>query len=165
MGKQLDRAAGLAAIAAVFCASSALAGVNQWTTSGPNAPSVANLTISPADPGVLYLATGSKLFKSSDAGATWVGLPKPEGFTLSIQVDPSSPSTLYALSSGVYRSDDGGATWTQRSPVVGSTPVSLSIDSSNPANLCTAADGIYKSTNGGVNWTRTHRRHSSAQVL
>jgi photosystem II stability/assembly factor-like uncharacterized protein len=148
------RKGSLVALILILCAGSVFAGVNQWTTSGPNAPSIANLAISPGNPPVLYLAAGSGLFMSSDTGAAWTALSKPDGTIFSIQVDPTSPSTLYVLAAGIYRSDDGGETWTARNPLANSSPISLSIDSSNSANLYAVADGIHKSTNGGVNWTK-----------
>jgi hypothetical protein len=137
---------------AALASSIATAGIGRWTTNGPNAPSIANLAVSPA--GVLYLATGRDFFKSTDGGATWTNLPDPNpgGGASSITIDPHSETTLYALESGIYRSDDGGASWTEPDP--GFAGNSLAMDPSNPSVLyLSTRQQIFKSTDGGKNWT------------
>lgn len=65
----------------------------------------------------------SGLYKTTDAGATWVNLTKtaaglPRGVLgkIGVAVSPVAPNLVWALiehdSGGVYRSSDAGATWT-----------------------------------------------------
>ncbi len=98
---------------------------------------VTDISIDASNPRILYASTwdhrrypwyvrsggpGSALYKSIDAGTTWIkihkGLPAEMGKT-SIDVSPANPSVVYANieskgeSGGVYRSDDGGQSWRQ----------------------------------------------------
>ena len=93
---------------------------------------VASLAMDPKNPQVLYAGTGegvfngdairgTGIFKSTDAGATWVPLaatvPAPGvagnfSYVFNIVVSPRSSQRLYASTrNGLYRSNDGGTTW------------------------------------------------------
>ena len=85
------------------------------------------LALDPANPGVLYAATGGSglsgfegLLRTTDSGANWA--PVNEGLesliatrspVTALVIDPANPQVLYAGSSGygVFRSTDGGAHW------------------------------------------------------
>jgi hypothetical protein len=67
---------------------------------------------------VLYagLRGGGRVYKTTDAGATWTpsaaGIPA-KARVAGLLISPQSSSTLYAATSiGLYRSIDAGATWT-----------------------------------------------------
>ena len=86
-------------------------------TSGINA-----LAVNPSTPTTLYAGTGDGVFKSTDAGETWVlassGLPdpspgSPNRAVLALVINPVAPNILYVGTSGagVFRSTDGGNTW------------------------------------------------------
>jgi len=71
--------------------------------------------------GAVYAATGSAVYKSTDAGATWTrastGL---ENLAIrSLSVDAARPGVVYAATAltGVYKTLDGGATWNPTSAV------------------------------------------------
>ena len=129
------------------------------------------LAMDPSNPAVLYAGTDSALYKSTDSGATWAALPRPEGQepgVFRILIDQASPPTLYVVcgrppSSGslvksagtVTKSTDGGATWTvddtQGDPDRGMW--SLLIDPRDPEVLYgKTADDIVRSTDGGATW-------------
>jgi photosystem II stability/assembly factor-like uncharacterized protein len=69
--------------------------------------------------------SGSRLFKSTDGGASWTqldatsakGLPSKPWGRVAVAVAPSKPEVVYAFieaeppRNGLYRSDDGGRTW------------------------------------------------------
>lgn len=70
-------------------------------------------------------ASGSGLYRSSDAGKTWTeleagknGLPQKPYGRLEIAIAPSNPQIIYAfienIDSALFRSDDGGKTWDKR---------------------------------------------------
>ncbi len=91
---------------------------------------VRSIAADPFDGDVLYLSTGSRVFRSTDRGATW----QPGGNTNSINqivADPVRPGRLYGSGNGVARSDDGGQTWQRFSeglPNVGVGPLVISPD-------------------------------------
>jgi len=71
------------------------AGVNAWTTSGPDGGTVYALAIDPQAPTTLYAGTRyGGLFRSADGGHAWA----PPGLTytsvVSLAVDPRTPTTL-----------------------------------------------------------------------
>jgi photosystem II stability/assembly factor-like uncharacterized protein len=97
-----------------------------------------DLVVDPSNPDVLLAATweawrtpyslnsggpGSRLFKSTDGGATWqdvsrnAGLPKDILGKIGIAISPVDPKRYFALveahDGGLFRSDDAGATWTK----------------------------------------------------
>ncbi len=100
---------------------------------------VSDIVFDPRNPDVLYatsyqrrrhvwtLINGgpeSKLFKSTNAGATWdtlkTGIPGGDLGRIGLAISPANPDILYALieaqddKGGVYRSSDRGATWEKR---------------------------------------------------
>ncbi len=141
----------------------AWAGVNQWTSIGPNGTTkITDLLINPNNTAVLYVGTSDTgVYKSSDGGATWT---QSNGGPLYIYanklvIDPSAPSTIYAGSYlGVYKSTDGGLSWINSNTGFTATSESikvLSIDPKNTATLYAGSllGGVYKSNNGGLSWS------------
>lgn len=96
-----------------------------------------DLVLDPNNPRTLYASTwtvrrtpyslssggaGSKLWKSTDEGATWEELSSKEGFPsgllgiIGVAVSPVNSERVWAMvenesAGGLYRSDDGGASW------------------------------------------------------
>jgi len=72
------------------------AGLNQWTTHGPDRGKIdiRALAIDPVTPTTLYVSTSSGIFKSIDGGASWVlsnnGLTNT--FVSTLVIDPVIPS-------------------------------------------------------------------------
>lgn len=115
---------------------------------------------------IFSLALGSTTGTASDghltylpmvtrAGNTWLG---PDGGRpVSLAVDPSDPSTVYAGSwgAGMFKSLDGGSTWFQINNGLGNWFInSLAIDPLHPQVLYagTYRDQVYKTLDGGQNW-------------
>src|SRR5206468_2868837 len=143
--------------------SRAEAGVDVWTTNGPEGGSIRALAIDPQSPATLYVAVQgdrvySDLYKSTDGGSTWsavnAGLPATSVETIAI--DPQTPTTLYAGTSsyGVFKSTDGGGRWTAANTGLPATYGALAIDPQTPTTLYagTSSQGLFKSTDGGVSW-------------
>jgi len=81
------------------------------------------------------------------------------GWVGKLIVDPSTPSTLYTLSSsGVYKSTDSGGSWSVILPRL-DQPEDMAIDPLHPATLYVASGAsegvatIVKTTDGGATWT------------
>ena len=95
--------------------------------------SIGALAVAPSDPKTIYvgsgeglqrpdLSVGDGIYKSTDAGASWVHLGLRDGQQIpAIIVDPHDPNRLFVAvlghpygpneERGVFRSLDGGATW------------------------------------------------------
>lgn len=116
----------------VASARTAHAGINAWTSHGPDGGCVRALSIDPIAPNTLYAGGCHGLVsKSTDRGNTWsavgkLGAPKwassgTDVSVLALAIDPATPNTLYAGTYAAYtgwgdlglvlRSTDGGGTW------------------------------------------------------
>ena len=108
---------------------------------------VSDIALDPRNPDILYAASyqrrrhvwtlvaagpGSAIYKSADAGATWLkletGLPSGDLGRIGIAVSPIRPDVVYATiaaagnDSGFYRSSDRGESWTKQSDYVSVDP-------------------------------------------
>jgi hypothetical protein len=115
---------------------------------GPNARWVG---VSPLTAGLLYTATNSGIFKSTDGGDNWSALPSLSGSTGEIVFDPVSSSTLYFVASdslssllhGVNKSTDNGQTWTPMNRGLNTSFArALAIDPLKPSNLHVASTPV-----------------------
>ena len=138
-------------------------GGNMWVASfsGLNGTTPYSIAVAP---GAVYAGTSNGLFKSVDGGVTWAA--SSNGFlvigngnsnpilTLTVVVDPKTPTTLYATPRGrLHKSVDGGANWTALNAPGG---YYFALDAQTPTNLYVSGEGISKSTDGGVTWTTSN---------
>lgn len=143
-------------------------GGQSWQPSGAGlvASYVSALVFYPGSANVIYAGCDTGVFRSTDAGGSWVsmsnGLPA-RPLIASLAIDPTNPSTLYAGgSAGMFKSTNGGASWaTITNGLPGFTNSfpsvdAIVVDTQNPSNVYLGFGGylgIYKSTNGGATWT------------
>ncbi len=86
-----------------------------WTASRAGLVGVVNVLMTiPGNGELVYAGTGSGLYASTDAGATW----EPTELTGSVRAlicDPGHPTDIFAgtYNNGVWASTDGGVTWTE----------------------------------------------------
>jgi len=117
------------------------AGINVWTSLGPEGGSISALAIDPATPTTLYAGTFlAGVFKSTNGGESWsaanTGLINTYVYALAI--DPKTPTTLYAgtYGGGVFKSTNGGESWSAVNTGLISTYISdLEIDPKTPTIL------------------------------
>jgi len=165
-----------------------------WTPIFDDQPtgSIGAIAIAPSDPNVIYagsgeglqrpdLSTGDGIYKSTDAGKTWMHLGLRDGQQIPmIAVDPRDPNRLFVAvlghpygpnsERGIFRSSDGGRTFEKvlyRDENSGA--IDVVIDPSNPRTVYAAmwearqgpwengafsgpGSGIFKSTDGGTTW-------------
>ena len=139
----------------------ARAGLNMWTSTGPDGVYVNALLVDPGAPDTVYAGTAGKgVFKSVDRGATWskMSIGMGDVYIDSLAVDPGPPCTLYAASSntGVFKSVDGGDTWMAAN--TGLPTVSAHYLAADPASstlYLSTNDGVFKSLDGGGHWMPT----------
>ena len=134
----------------------------------------------PSQPDVFYMGTtGGGIWKTTDAGATWVNTSDgqiPVASMGAVAVAQSNPDIVYAgsgsskirsnvsIGRGVWKSTDGAKSWT----FVGLRDVgqisTIRINPANPDEVFVAATGnpfayskdrgVYRSRDGGRTWTR-----------
>ncbi len=128
---------------------------------------------------------GDGVYKSTDAGKTWVHMGLKETQHISrVIIHPNNPDIVYVAAQGalhapnedrgIYKSTNGGETWEKVLHVDNKTGCSeLSMDISNPLVLYAAmwehqrvpwkvisggpGSGLYKSTDGGKSWNKIHK--------
>jgi len=160
---------------------------------GQPTQSVGAIAVAPSDANIIYvgsgeglarpdLAVGDGVYKSTDAGKTWVhlGLRNSQGIP-ALAVDPRNPNRVFAAAlghpyganeeRGIYLSTDGGQNWQKvlsKDANVGGSDVE--IDPSNPETVYASlwevrlgpwedgnqysgtGGGMFKSTDGGKTW-------------
>jgi photosystem II stability/assembly factor-like uncharacterized protein len=136
-------------------------------------PNLNVLAVDPLAPATLYAGAGALsydrdssggLFKSIDGGTTWkhigAGLYAYQGSprVLSLTLDPSRPTTLYAsvLYGGISKSEDGGESWRALGGGLSYPDHArlLAVDPSAPATLyASAGSDLFRSTDAGESFT------------
>ncbi len=152
-----------------------------WSPSGDGLPEslLGAILVDPADPAVVYVGhlpviTGAPgpppiegVFKSQDAGASWIHASTGMSGSLAIRdlaFDPTDSSTIYAadrFSQKVWKSTDGAATWFESGSFSSSFLSTLVVDPESPSTLYVAASvsiapSIFKSLDGGQSWFPIH---------
>lgn len=162
----------LVAAILVLVSGSSIAGVNTWTSTGPEGGVIGTLAFDPSDPQVAYVGTdGAGVFRSGDGGLTWVARNNGLGSThIEDVVVATTGATVTVLTattaSGLFRSLDGGATWTR----LGAGQLSeytrcIAVVPGNPGVLYVGAyDGLFKTTDGGSTWQRIDGGQFTATV-
>ncbi|HEX4595647.1 MAG TPA: glycoside hydrolase [Bryobacteraceae bacterium] len=154
--------------------------------------SIGAIAVAPSNPDVIYvgsgeglqrpdLSVGDGIYKSNDAGKTWIHLGLRDGQQIpQIAVDPRNPNRLFVAvlghpygpnpERGIFRSTDGGQTFQKvlyKDENTGGSDVA--IDPSNPDQVYAALwearqgpwengawsgpnGGMFKSTDGGNTW-------------
>jgi len=152
---------------AALCSGTALA-QNRWLGVGPYGGVVNSLAIDPSDSSHLYAGSDGGLFISRDGGESWAAARHVRSRTGAVAIDPSSPSTVFAiaerpLGSALFRTRDGGDTW----EVVGreidcllavrnigfSDFSKIVVRPGSPSTVFVATcAGVYRSVDGGETW-------------
>src|SRR6266511_2977520 len=142
----------------------AFAGVNRWTTSGPDVAGVNRVAIDPTDPAVVYAASRRAVFKSGNGGLSWTdpSYGELDGVNVhSLAIDPVTPASLYAgTASGILKSTDGGASWSDRlaagaiyNLIFGSQRSTIYAADFDDVGYYPAPSAVYKSTDHGETWS------------
>ncbi len=74
---------------------------------------VYGFAVSPADPGIMYVAVRDGLFKSMDAGKTWNPVGQHVKKPVAVAVNPKRSGEVYVatVDGATFKSADGGTTW------------------------------------------------------
>lgn len=132
-----------------------------WQNTGlnpNNSPSSMNdIYIHPTNSNILWVATNSGVYKTTDAGVSWTNTLS--GNIKDIKLNPANPDTIYAVTpNSFYKSTDGGNTFSQVvfGVPTGSSRLVIDVTPANPSVvylLSAESDysfkGLYKSTDSG----------------
>jgi photosystem II stability/assembly factor-like uncharacterized protein len=148
-----------------------------WDTTGLNWTfnlnrSVQRIVINPKNTNVLYAATSEGVYKTFNAGRTWIRVLDTL-MAMDVALNPVDTSIVYAAcgqrntapNPGLFKSTNGGTTWTKVTtglPATNFGRTALAIVSTNPSILfASIADavthgisGLYKSTDAGITWSQ-----------
>lgn len=115
----------------------------------------------PQFPGLVYLSTHDGVWRSGDAGSTWVrlaaGVGGDERSVVSVAPSAGNPDRiLLGTGAGLRVSDDGGLTWSNAEGELGSLEVrTTAIDPENRSVVAVGTvSGAFVSTDGGRSWRK-----------
>jgi photosystem II stability/assembly factor-like uncharacterized protein len=106
----------------------------------------------PASSSILYAGTESGIYRTTDAGTSWIALASfGTSSVRALALDPSEPGTVYCALEydfGVLRSRDAGASWT-RMKGIGAEVTSLVVDPGHPSVVYAgSARGVFRNRGG-----------------
>jgi photosystem II stability/assembly factor-like uncharacterized protein len=120
---------------------------------------VGAFAIHPESPNIVYAGNLAGIFRSTDAGESWVQTSFPFA-NFELTIDPIAPTTLYAsaydrntsTAQGIYKTVDSGNNWAP----VNNPSLPTDIIPNGPQALLATPAGVlvneYRSTDGGATW-------------
>ncbi|MAT38579.1 MAG: hypothetical protein CL946_03125 [Ectothiorhodospiraceae bacterium] len=138
---------------------------DSWTFKGGGGfnPIRYDLAIDAAN--VLYQATDTGLFRSTDHGNNWVNLD-PSLAAYSVSIIPNQTIFLGTLNRGFLRSTDNGNTWVNLRNGLFDTVITSFAYSPINGHLYvgTRREGVFLSTDNGSNWSRINSGMGSITI-
>ncbi|MCC7431019.1 choice-of-anchor J domain-containing protein [bacterium] len=127
---------------------------------------ISEISVALGNTNVIFILKGSHVFRSLDAGATWIEVGAgtfPNLWATNVKIDPGNTNTVYVTFSGytqnqkIYKTTNAttsGITWQNISGTLPNTPVNcLVINPNLTTNLYIGTDiGVFFSPDGGTNW-------------
>jgi photosystem II stability/assembly factor-like uncharacterized protein len=125
---------------------------------------VRELTQSKSNPDIMYAASGTQVFKSTNEGTSWTNVTSglPSRTITSVYVHPSNSDITLLTFSGfgvnhVYKTTNGGTSWSSISGNLPDSPVNdifiYTYDAQNPNTYFVATDvGVFLTNNNGSSW-------------
>lgn len=113
------------------------------------------ITVDPADPNRVYLATDVGVRLTSDGGQRWAAAGDlPAGDAAGVAIDPRAPANVYAIAGGaLWRSTDRGVRWKVLPAPPAGAVSDVVLDPLDPATLYVAtSDGVFRSADRGASW-------------
>ena len=112
------------------------------------------LAVDPSNGNLVYAATDTGVYVSSDGGTSWTYASLRLGFRVSPRWRsiPATSTNIMAGGPELYRTTTGGATWTHTA--LDSQVTALAYDAANSQNAyaCTLNATFYQSINNGATW-------------
>jgi hypothetical protein len=128
------------------------AGVNQWTSIGPEGGLVNSVAWHPTRNGVLFAGAG-RVYRSVDSGEHWTQVTSAESSPMAFAFDPNNADRILASGNTVLRSTDGGVTFAPATQIPGVPSVSqLVVAADGSAVYATAGASVFRTTNFAQTW-------------
>jgi len=139
-----------------------LGDLNVWTGGGPPSTGAVSFFKAPSAPSIIYAISGGTIFRSTDAGASW--MLQSENQPYSIAISPANPDLVFAslYQGDLFKSTDAGRDWTplQPDPEAPGSSYSLALLATQPETVVAARwagtgdfKSVFRSTDGGATWT------------
>ena len=118
-----------------------------------------SLAVHPGDPDTVYVGTGGigGVYKTTDAGRSWINVNPVLDTVWGLAIDPSSPQSVYASDdTRVHKSTDGGRTWQLASDgLPGVRVTTLTVHPFEAQTVYAGTiEGLFRSTDGAGSWLR-----------
>ncbi|MDD3875634.1 MAG: T9SS type A sorting domain-containing protein [Bacteroidales bacterium] len=123
---------------------------------------VGAMVMHPSDPNIILAATSTGIYKTINAGLTWVRKSSNTAYYKDIKFKPDNASIIYATAQGkFYRSSNTGETWVQITSGIPSTGARqvIGVSADNPeyvyiaqVNSSQLYSGLYRSSDAGLNF-------------
>lgn len=135
----------------------ARAGVNTFTTIGPEGGRVNYIVHHPVEPSIVYAATASGFYRSSNAGESWVLVSEALGNDpRDIAVHASAPARVFLAvpGEGVFTSENNGVSVSQLSPFPepAGNIMQVEFNSDGSVLYVSSSSRVFRSTNLGSTW-------------
>jgi photosystem II stability/assembly factor-like uncharacterized protein len=139
--------------------------INPTVSWNPGYGKVSAIAIHPSNTNIIYVGTpGGGIWKSTNAGSTWIPILDNNAAWISIgamTISPSNQSVIYASagenSEAIIKSTNAGLTWSASgSGITGSINYILNHPTNSNILFATGEFGIYRSTNAGASWTNVY---------
>lgn len=159
MTRHLMKLAASALFALLASATSAAAGNRTWTQLGPDGGSITALAVDPLDLDVIYAASSTTVFKSTDGGDSWTFAGSGLGGSLpGFRAMAKVGSSLLAGSTweGLWRSRDDARSWQTSGNGLPARPhlEALVVDPNHHERIWAATwEGLFSSDDRGDSWT------------
>jgi hypothetical protein len=137
-------------------------GGRSWVEIGGGFPrsSVSQFLFDPSQPGVIYVASDTGVFKSVNEGATWTAFATGLSSLLvrSLAIDQGRPLTLYAgTDAGLFQSGDGALSWSATGFTNSVGWVLVNPRNSRNLFVANSTMGVFESLDGGQTWAALNR--------
>jgi photosystem II stability/assembly factor-like uncharacterized protein len=138
-------------------------GGESWTLlEGTKGKAVWSLTLFPSNPDLVVAGTGDGVYRSADAGRTWMRISPVDNPELrpvvSLAFNPADSDEIYAGTTHLpWRTKDAGASWESihTGMIDDSDVFSIQVDAGHPEQVyASACSGLYQSGDGAAHWNK-----------
>src|SRR5690348_3019899 len=144
----------LSCLPAIACVSAAIAGVNTWTMTGPDAGASTALAMHPTNTQIAIVATPRGLYRTANGGGSWTLVNEYLRSSMnSIAFDPANPNRVFAANGKLWRSNDAGLTFAVVTEPSGDRIDNVAFSSAGVLYAHAGTGQIYKSVNQGSTWS------------